>query len=139
MEINKIIRECINENKNINKKQLRLINENEFSNKTIINVDTQPEYQNWISFNLNNWVDLINQNGEQNNIVFLYNGADTMGMVEEYEFQNWLIELGIDENIIENATFYDIGYAFFRYCMDNSIDEDNIVDLFDEIDIDNMD
>ena len=129
MKINKIIRECINENKNINKKQLRLINENEFSNKTIINVDIQPEYQNWISFNLNNWVDFINQNGEQNNIVFLYNGADTMGMVEEYEFQNWLIELGIDENIIENATFYDKGYAFFRYCMDNSIDEDNIVDL----------
>lgn len=129
MKINKIIRECINENKNINKKQLRLINENEFSNKTIINVDIQPEYQNWISFNLNNWVNFINQNGEQNNIVFLYNGADTMGMVEEYEFQNWLIELGIDENIIENATFYDKGYAFFRYCMDNSIDEDNIVDL----------
>lgn len=129
MKINKIIRECINENKNINKKQLRLINENEFSNKTIINVDIQPEYQNWISFNLNNWVNFINQNGEQNNIVFLYNGADTMGMVEEYEFQNWLIELGIDEIIIENATFYDKGYAFFRYCMDNSIDEDNIVDL----------
>lgn len=129
MKINKIIRECINENKNINKKQLRLINENEFSNKTIINVDIQPEYQNWISFNLNNWVNFINQNGEQNNIVFLYNGADTMGMIEEYEFQNWLIELGIDENIIENATFYDKGYAFFRYCMDNSIDEDNIVDL----------
>lgn len=129
MKINKIIRECINENKNINKKQLRLIVENEFSNKTIINVDIQPEYQNWITFNINNWVDFINQNGEQNNIVFLYNGADTMGMIEEYEFQNWLIELGIDENIIENATFYDKGYAFFRYCMDNSIDEDNIVDL----------
>lgn len=129
MKIIKIIRECINENKNINKKQLRLIVENEFSNKTIINVDIQPEYQNWITFNINNWVDFINQNGEQNNIVFLYNGADTMGMIEEYEFQNWLIELGIDENIIENATFYDKGYAFFRYCMDNSIDEDNIVDL----------
>lgn len=129
MKLENIIRQSINENNNLVKKKQRLITETEFSSKTIINVDIQPEYKNWITFNINNWVDFINQNGEQNNIVFLYNGADTIGMIEEYEFQNWLIELGIDENIIENATFYDKGYAFFRYCMDNSIDEDNIVDL----------
>lgn len=129
MKLENIIRQSINENNNLVKKKQRLITETEFSSKTIINVDIQPEYENWITFNINNWVNFINQNGEQNNIVFLYNGADTMGMIEEYEFQNWLIELGIDENIIENATFYDKGYAFFRYCMDNSIDEDNIADL----------
>lgn len=129
MKLENIIRQSINENNNLVKKKQRLITENEFSSKTIINVDIQPEYKNWITFNINNWVNFINQNGEQNNIVFLYNGADTMGMIEEYEYQNWLIELGIDENIIENATFYDKGYAFFRYCMDNSIDEDNIADL----------
>lgn len=129
MKLENIIRQSINENNNLVKKKQRLITETEFSSKTIINVDIQPEYKNWITFNINNWVNFINQNGEQNNIVFLYNGADTVGMIEEYEFQNWLIELGIDENIIENAIFYDKGYAFFRYCMDNSIDEDNIVDL----------
>lgn len=129
MKLENIIRQSINENNNLVKKKQRLITETEFSSKTIINVDIQPEYKNWITFNINNWVNFINQNGEQNNIIFLYNGADTMGMIEEYEYQNWLFELGIDENIIENATFYDKGYAFFRYCMDNSIDEDNIADL----------
>lgn len=51
-------------------------------------------------------------------------------MIDEYSFKNWLVELGIDEDIVFNeATFYDKGYAFFRYCMDSGIDEENIVDL----------
>ena len=50
-------------------------------------------------------------------------------MIDEYSFKEWLIDLGIDEDVVYNATFYDKGYAFFRYCIDNSIDEDNIVDL----------
>lgn len=50
-------------------------------------------------------------------------------MIDEYSYKEWLMDLGIDEDIISNATFYDKGYAFFIYCMDNSIDEDNIVDL----------
>lgn len=133
MEIDKFIkatiRECLNENKNINKRKLRLVNESRFQGKTIINVDIQPEYENYISFNLNKWVHFINENSRQNRLIFLYNGADTIGMIDEYSFKEWLIDLGINEDIIDNATFYDKGYAFFRYCMDSSIDEDNIVDL----------
>lgn len=84
---------------------------------------------NHISFNLNKWVQFLNQSEENNRIVFLYNGADTLGMISESEYKNWLFELGVDEDVIYNAIFYDKGYAFFRYCMDNSIDEDAIVDL----------
>lgn len=112
------------------KKQSRLINENSLSNKTIINVDIQPEYSKAIGFNLHKWAKFINENAEENNIIFLYNGYDTLGMIEEYEYIRWLIDdVGIDEEVIENATFYDKGYAFFRYCMDSGIDEDAIVDL----------
>lgn len=123
------IREYLNENKNTNKRKSRLITENIVQGKTIINVDIQPEYEKYISFDLYKWVNFINQNAADNDIVFLYNGAETLGMIDEYSFKEWLIELGIDEEIIYGATFYDKGYAFFRYCMDNSIDEDNIVDL----------
>jgi len=126
----KSITKIINEEYYSFRKQSRLINETTVDNKTIINVDIQPEYQDYIGSNtLNKWVDFINTNNENNNIVFLYNGADTLGMVSENEYQNWLFELGIEENVIENATFYDKGYAFFRYCMDSGIDEQNIVDL----------
>jgi predicted nucleotidyltransferase len=114
---------------NKNKKQGRLITETSVQGKTIINVDIQPEYENYISFDLNKWVNFINQSSNSNRIVFLYNGADTLGMVSESDYINWLNELGIDEDVLNNATFYDKGYAFFRYCIDSSIDEDNIVDL----------
>ena len=114
---------------NFNKKSERKINESLFNNKTIINVDIQPEYKDYITFDLYEWSKFINNNSDKNDIIFLYNGYDTLGMVEETQYKEWLIDLGIDEDVIYNATFYDKGYAFFRYCMDNSIEEENIVDF----------
>jgi hypothetical protein len=127
--IKKVIRGFLNENKNAPKRKTRLITESKVQGKTIINVDIQPEYETYISFDLQKWVNFINTNAHLNDIVFLYNGADTLDMIDENSFQEWLIDLGIDEDVIYNATFYDKGYAFFRYCMDNSIDDNNIVDL----------
>ena len=127
--IKETLRKKLIEYKNISKKQSRILTESTINGKTIINVDIQPEYQAYISFNLNEWVEFINQSAENNRIIFLYNGYDTLGMVSESEYINWLLNLGIDEEVINNATFFDKGYAFFRYCMDNSIDEDAIVDL----------
>lgn len=132
MEKSKIIRETVrkflNENKNYNNKSKKFINEIYQSNKTIVNVDIQPEYKNSIPF-LKKWVNFINNSSSENTIVFLYNGAETLGMIDLYSYQEWLIDYGISEDVIQNSIFFDKGYAFFRYCMDNSIDEDNIVDL----------
>lgn len=132
MKINNIINEEIRSHligiNNLNKKRNRIINENEFNGKTIINVDIQEEYENWITFNINDWVDFINDNYKNNNIIFLYNG-ESMGMTDKNSYIYWLFELGINEEVLESSDFYDKGYAYFRYCMDNSIDEDNIVDL----------
>lgn len=113
-------------------KQKRTITEvtQQLSNKTIINVDIQPEYQSYLTFNLHDWIEFINQNASANEIIFLYNGAETLGMISENDYKIWLVENGMDEDIVSNsATFYDKGYAFFRYCMDNSIDEDSIADF----------
>lgn len=127
--ISSTVRKYINESKNTEKKQSRFISESEYRGKTIINVDIQPEYENYLGFNKYEWAKFINENAESNKIVFLYNGKDTMDMVSEQSYMGWLFDVGIEEDVIYNATFYDKGYAFFRYCMDNSIDEDNIVDL----------
>jgi hypothetical protein len=124
----KLIKRLIRENL-ANPKKKRMLYENKVSGKTIINVDIQPEYQQWVTFDLNNWANFINNNAAQNRIVFLYNGADTLGMVEENEYKYWLFELGIEEDVIKNAIFYDKGYAFFRYCMDNSVDENDVAQL----------
>ena len=50
-------------------------------------------------------------------------------MVEESTFKNWLYDLGIEESVLEEATFYDKGYAFFRYCIDSNISEESIVNI----------
>ena len=104
--ISKLLKESLRnkliEYKNISKKQSRILTEATINGKTIINVDIQPEYQSYISFNLNEWVNFLNQSTENNNIVFLYNGQDTLGMVSESEYIDWLFDLGIDEEVINN-------------------------------------
>jgi hypothetical protein len=123
-----MIKRLIRENM-YNPKKKRTLHESSFNGKTIINVDIQPEYQKWITFDISQWVNFINESDNSNRIVFLYNGEDTLGMISLSEYQMWLMELGVDENVIDSAIFYDKGYAFFRYCMDNSIDENNVAQL----------
>lgn len=96
----------------------------------LISIDIQPEYEDGIYFDLHDYVEFLNTNYHKlNSLTFLYNGADTLGMISEYDYINWLMELGLDNDIINDAKFYDKGYAYFRYCMDEGIDDDEIVDL----------
>jgi hypothetical protein len=100
------------------------------ANQTLINVDIQPEYKSVFSFSLAKWIDFLNQNYDHvNNMVFLYNGHDTLGMITEMDYKMWLAENGVSDEVLDGSMFYDKGYAFFRYCMDNSIDDDDIVDF----------
>jgi len=94
----------------------------------IMSVDIQPEYQNALDFNLYDYFDFLNQNIENiNSLTFQYNGEDTMGMISENEYKYWLVENGFEEDNLYHCRFYDKGYAFFRYCMDEGIEEDDIV------------
>lgn len=99
-------------------------------NANLISVDIQPEYEKYIGFNVYSFMQFLNENYESlNSLTLLYNGADTMGMVSESEYIQWLFEHGLDESVINIIKFYDKGYAFFRYCMDESIDDGEIVNL----------
>lgn len=117
----------------IEEKRYRVIENsgiNPLTGVDLISVDIQPEYKQAISFNLNIFTDYLNKQYESlNSLTFLYNGYDTLGMITENEYINWLFDNGLDEEVINNSKFYDKGYAFFRYCIDESIDEDEIVDL----------
>jgi len=112
-----------------NPKKRRALYESTLAGKTIINVDIQPEYSKGFSFNVDDWVDFINNSSDNNRIIFLFNGEDTLGMINVHDYQMWLIDLGIDEQVVDEAKFYDKGYAFFRYCIDNYIDEEKTVEL----------
>lgn len=104
---------------------------NIISNSDLMVVDIQPEYQGAFGFNLQSFFEFINQNYKNlNSLTFLYNGYDTLGMVSENEFKEWEFDYGLDEDIIyNNATYYDKGYAFFRYCIDSDIEDEDIADL----------
>jgi len=95
-----------------------------------ISVDIQPEYENYITFNLDSFIMFLNKNIDvMNSLTFLYNGKDTLGMLSEPAYRDWLFENGLQEEVLDSAKFYDKGYAFFRYCMDEGIEEEETVNL----------
>jgi hypothetical protein len=107
----------------------QLLNES-VSGKHLVVVDVQPEYQSAFGDMASDLADFINENYHQlSNLTFLYNGADTLGMIDESSYKSWWYEQGLDEDVLISANFYDKGYAFFRYCMDEGIDEEQIVNL----------
>jgi GH24 family phage-related lysozyme (muramidase) len=101
---------------------------NEATKPYLLVTDIQPEYQEGFTFRIEKFTQWLNRNFKRfSGVTFLYNGADTLGMISEDDLKMWYFENGLKEYIIENVDWYDKGYAFFRYCIDKGIDEDDIV------------
>ena len=106
-----------------------IINETkDYSSFTYISVDIQPEYEDWFKFSMHEYARFLNKT-EFNNLIFLYNGEDTMGFSDESTYKMWLYDNNVHDEVLDSAKFYDKGYAFFRSCMDSGIDEDHIVNF----------
>jgi hypothetical protein len=102
-----------------------LLSENSLQGKTLLSVDIQPLYEKYFGFRATDYCSFLNENYDaMNQLVFLYNGADTIGGMDEGDYKHWLMENGLEEVIIDQAKFHDKGYAFFRYCMDKGVDVD---------------
>lgn len=99
--------------------------------KTIINVDIQKEYEEHFTFDITEWTSYINDSYYNNNdIIFMFNGSDTTpDMTDIKNYKEWLKSIGISDDVIGDAIFYDKGYDYFRYCIDENIDENKIVEL----------
>ena len=97
--------------------------------KDLIVVDIQPEYMDGITF-LSSFIKFLNLHFDEfNSVTFLYNGYDTLGMINEGDYMLWWIENGLDEEKVYDIEFYDKGHAFFRYCIDSSIDDEVTTNL----------
>ena len=96
----------------------------------LISVDIQSEYQDGFGFSPWDFGTMINGSYENlNSLTFLFNGPD-LGYGSEDDYKWWLIEeCEIEESVITGSRFYDKGYAFFRFCMDEGIDDDELVDF----------
>ena len=104
-----------------------ILTEQSFSGKTFISIDIQSEYQKAFGFSIYEYCDFLN-NLDCNRLIFLFNGPD-LGFPDENEYKYWFIENGLNEEVINSAIWYDKGYAFFRYCMDNSLDDEVIANF----------
>ena len=91
--------------------------------KTLIVVDVQPEYADYIG-DVSPYIEEINNYGDYDEVLVLYNGEETLGMIPEWEYRQWLRDNGVDEDALDEITLYDKGYAFFRFCMDSGIDDE---------------
>lgn len=80
--LNKIIKEECNK---IKKESLLIKESKNLLGKTIINVDIQPEYERGFEHFQNKWVDFLNNNYENNNIIFLFNGPN-LGFPSQSEY-----------------------------------------------------
>jgi len=111
-------------------KLAKLLMESETVGKTFVSVDIQPEYENGFDFQLYTLVEFLNTHyDDMAQLVFLYNGHETLGMIREMDYKMWWLENGLREDIVDSAIFYDKGYAFFRYCMDSGLDHDVTVNF----------
>lgn len=99
-------------------------------NANLLSIDIQPEYENGFGFILGEYIRFLNRNIDaMNSLTFLYNGKDTVGNMDKNEYSYWLYDNGLKESVLDYAKFYDKGYAFFRSCMDDGHDEQEIVNL----------
>lgn len=117
--------------KNIIKQYLRegLLTEDNIDGKHLVVVDIQPAYQNGFNNWLYEFIEFLNTNHNRfSRITFLFNGPD-LGFPEENEYRYWWEENGLDYDVMDNSSFYDKGYAFFRTCMDLGGDHGGIVNL----------
>lgn len=102
----------------------------DISGMHLVVVDVQPEYADGFGRMGQELAEFINENHENlSNLTFLYNGADTLGMIDEHSYKMWWFDNGLEEDIAFDSNFYDKGYAFFRYCMDEGIDDEAIANL----------
>lgn len=110
----------------------------ESSQPDLIVVDVQPEYAKSLPYEMYEFTEWLNENYEKfDSILFLYNGPD-LGMVDEGELRHWYYEAGLSDDVLDIADFYDKGYAFFRYCIDMGIDDDDTVKLVRYMDQNNI-
>ena len=87
--------------------KLKSILSENLSGKSFISVDIQPEYQNAFGFTIEEYCDFLNNSYDQfSSLTFLYNGADTLGMIGESDYKMWFLENGCNEEVYGQRQSY---------------------------------
>jgi hypothetical protein len=91
--------------------------------------DIQPEYVSSFPFTIAQFTKWLNKSSRRRDkITYFYNGHDTLGMIRENALISWLVENGLNENVLNKINFIDKGYGFLRNAMDENVDEELIIE-----------
>jgi len=91
----------------------------------VIVVDIQPMYKNAMKFDIGEFGNFLL---EQKDILYFYNGPDTVGDDKKSDIIEWLYEHSDYNDLLyekltsRDTIWYDKGYAFFRGWMDQGAD-----------------
>lgn len=99
----------------------------EKASKNTIVVDIQPMYEKWINFKMYDFIDFLNT--QTKDILYFYNGPETVGEDSQRDLEYWLLENGLDKDKFGNIEFVDKGYGFFRNMMDEGIEASVIIKM----------
>lgn len=95
----------------------------------LVIVDVQPDYEKYISFDIPSFCEWLNENYKSyGKVIFFWNGPE-LGMSDEQTIKSWYYDQGLNKKVINSAIWYDKSYAFFRFCMDEQLDERDIIKL----------
>lgn len=93
--------------------------------ENLIIVDIQPAYSKFIDFNVDEYINWIN-NSSFDEIFCLYNGPDLGYDDDEYKIEQWYYSWGLDRDI--KMRFFEKSYGWFRDFMED-MDEQNIISI----------
>jgi hypothetical protein len=90
---------------------------------TLIVVDVQPGHESYITFDINLFCEYLNDH--KGNIHYLFNGED-LGYESVDELRDWLVEHGVDEDVVYSIDFIEKSYGWLRDMIDSGVSEDDI-------------
>lgn len=94
------------------------------NNDFLVVIDIQPGYSNACADILDDVIDKMNNTKQR--IIFFYVGLE-LDLDSKDDVIYFLIENGLNEDVIEQINFIEKDYGFFRPWMDNNIDHNIIL------------
>lgn len=94
-------------------------------NRDMIVVDIQPFYHSHHKYITPKLIEHINQ--MSGDVIWFHNGCNVGIEDTVREQKEYLLEWGMDEDVLDDIDFHEKDYAFFRNWMDTGIDEDDII------------
>lgn len=106
---------------------------NEGRNHPIIVVDVQPAYEQYITFDLHEFAEFLNNRSGN---ILMYVNADETGLTDdniEHEIYPWWEEeYGLDVDSLD-MQWFDKGYGYLRGAMDQGVSDSDIIKLIREM------